>query len=142
MQHARAFAHPAWARELPALTYVEGTGDLPRTGSLLAIDNPNVILSACKPADDGAGTVIRLYNASEDSQDTTVQLGIPTDRWCRTDLREQWDETGAHPVEGTSCSHSPPSDASRSRETISIPSNCSFDTVRMGATQRRACERQ
>lgn len=99
VQHARAFAHPAWARELPALPYVEAEGNLPRVDSLLAIDNPNVILSACKPADDGAGVILRLYNATDDPQAATVEFGIPADRWCRADLREQWNEAGAHPVD-------------------------------------------
>jgi mannosylglycerate hydrolase len=99
VRHARAFAHPTWARELPALPHVEATGNLPRTGSLLVVDNPNVLLSACKPTDDGAGLMLRLYNTSSDSQDARVRLGIPADAWCTTDLREQWDDAAAQPVE-------------------------------------------
>jgi mannosylglycerate hydrolase len=99
VQHARAFAHPAWARERPALPHVEGAGDLPRTGSLLAIDNPNVLLAACKPADDDEGTLLRLYNATGEPQDATIQLGVPADRWCPTDFHEPWDNAAAQPVD-------------------------------------------
>jgi mannosylglycerate hydrolase len=102
MQHARAFAHPPWARELPHLPHVNAEGELPRTGSLLAIDNPNVLLSACKPTDDGAGLTLRLYNATGNPQETTVQLGLLADRWGRTDFHEQWDGATAKPIEDQS----------------------------------------
>jgi mannosylglycerate hydrolase len=99
VQHARAFAHPAWVRELPYLPHAEGTGDLPRADSLLAIDNANVVLAACKPADDGEGLTLRLYNTSGEAQSAAMELGVPVGRWCRTDLREQWDDAAAQPVE-------------------------------------------
>jgi len=45
--------------------------------SFLAIDNPNVLLWAIKPADDGvdAGVVIRLWNVSQDKQDFSLRVG-------------------------------------------------------------------
>jgi hypothetical protein len=45
--------------------------------SFLAIDNPNVLLWALKPADDGidAGIVIRLWNISQDKQDFSLSVG-------------------------------------------------------------------
>ena len=105
VQHARAFAHPSWARELPALPHEAETGDRPRTGRLLAIDNPSVVLAACKPADDGESTLLRLYNATGEPQDATVKLGFPAGRWCSTDLREQWNEEAAQPVDDQALDH-------------------------------------
>jgi alpha-mannosidase len=45
--------------------------------SFLAIDNPNVLLWAIKPADDGieAGIVVRLWNVSQDKQDFSLSVG-------------------------------------------------------------------
>ena len=45
--------------------------------SLLEIDNSNVLLWAIKPADDGAdaGTVIRLWNVSQERQDFFLRFG-------------------------------------------------------------------
>jgi alpha-mannosidase len=35
-------------------------GDLPRTGGLASLDNPSIELTACKPAEDGDGCIVRL----------------------------------------------------------------------------------
>lgn len=99
VQHARAFAHPAWARELPHLPHVADEGTLPRSGSLIEIDNPNVILSAFRPADAGAGTVLRIYNLAGEAQEATLHLGMPAAAWCPADFDERWDEAAAAPVE-------------------------------------------
>jgi len=57
---------------------VHGGGDYPADFySFLTIDNPNVLLWALKPADDGidAGIVVRLWNVSQDKQDFSLRVG-------------------------------------------------------------------
>jgi alpha-mannosidase len=54
-----------------------GAGYPADTYSFLAIDNPNVLLWALKPADDGsdAGIVIRLWNVSQAKQEFSLRVG-------------------------------------------------------------------
>ena len=99
IRHARTFAHPAWAREMPHLPYVKGNGQLPRQGSFLQIDNPAVLLSALKPARDKGTCVLRLYNATGEWQKTQICFGFPASTWCPTTLCETWDEEAVQAVE-------------------------------------------
>ena len=97
-RHGRTFAHPAWAREIPFLPYVESEGEHPRRRALLQLDNDAVELSALRPADDPGTRVLRLVNRSETQQDATVTFGFPVDAWCPADLHETWEESAARPV--------------------------------------------
>ncbi|MFB6230148.1 MAG: glycosyl hydrolase-related protein, partial [Salinibacter sp.] len=94
-RHGRTFAHPAWAREMPHLPYVEGDAKHPRRRSLLHLDNPAVELSAFRPADEDDTCVLRLVNRSEETQGVTVTLDFPTEKWCPTDFHETWDDSEA-----------------------------------------------
>ena len=99
----RAFAHPAFVCELPALPYVGGVGPHARRRSLVAVDNAAVELSALRPsdADVGDGTLtLRVWNRTGEPQTARVALGLPARRWCPTPLDEQWDERAARAVEG------------------------------------------
>ena len=98
-QHARAFAHPAWARELPHLPHVAPEGQLARQGSFVAVDNPNVVLSAFKSADDGESTLLRLCNLTHEPQAATVRPGFPAAAWCPVTFDERWDDAAATLVE-------------------------------------------
>ncbi len=49
-----------------------GKGNLPKENSLFSIDNKNVHVTAVKRADDGNGTIVRYYNASENEQQVTI----------------------------------------------------------------------
>ncbi len=102
-RRARAFACPAWAREMPYLPHADSNGSLPRKASLLDIDNPAVQLSAFKPAGEGT-CALRLYNCTAEAQEAHVRLGVPASAWCPADLRETWDEAAARPVEGRTLS--------------------------------------
>ena len=65
------------------------TGPRPPSGSLLAVDAPNVVLSAVKLAEDGSGAiVIRLYEAWGRRGSVAVTLPGPTQRATTTDLLE------------------------------------------------------
>ena len=85
---ARAWAHPAEAVELPHFPYVEGTQELARTSSFVAVEPAAVALSACKPAADGVGIILRLVNLAATPTEAILTLGFPVTHWCRTDLAE------------------------------------------------------
>ena len=98
---ARAFAHPAWVAEMPLLPYLKGEGGdraLARQDSFLAIDNPWVALSACKPGRDRGECILRIYNFASEPQTALLRLGFPATAWCVTDLYDTWQEANAQPV--------------------------------------------
>lgn len=66
-------------------------GPLPET--LLGIDNPQVVLTSWKQAEDGNGWVLRLYESQGRRARTTVTLPRPVLRAQKTDLLERA-ETG------------------------------------------------
>ncbi|MDR9405324.1 MAG: glycosyl hydrolase-related protein, partial [Halothece sp. Uz-M2-17] len=92
IRYAREFSHPAWVREMPDLPYVDSTGKLERVGSLCAIDNADIILSALKPAEETGTVVLRLYNQTSEEQFTTIKFGFSADHYCETNFLETWDE--------------------------------------------------
>jgi len=92
IRYAREFAHPAWAREMPYLPYIQGRGELSRYGSLCAIDNTTIILSALKPAAEPGRLVLRLYNETEQEQEATVNFGVGVSSYCETNLLEHWNQ--------------------------------------------------
>jgi mannosylglycerate hydrolase len=101
VQRGRAFAHPAWAREIPYLPHLRPSGSLPRVASLLEVDDPGVHVSAFKPEDRGPGCVLRLYNPTPEDRRATVRTPLPFSRYCETDLGEEWVEETARPVTGS-----------------------------------------
>jgi len=98
IRYAREFAHPAWGREMPYLPYLNGRGDLPRYGSLCAIDNPAVILSALKPTSQDGVIALRLYNQSEQPQTATVALGFVVNAYCETNFLEDGSDHPTQPI--------------------------------------------
>ena len=66
-----------------------GKGNLPRENSLLSIDNKNVHVTAVKRAEDGNGTIIRFYNASEQEQTVAVQTAETVYKCKMTEETEQ-----------------------------------------------------
>ena len=98
IRYAREFSHPAWVREMPYLPYLDSTGALDRVGSLCAIDNPDIVLSALKPADATGTAVLRLYNQTAQAQPATIQLGFPANVYCETNCLETWQEENCHPI--------------------------------------------
>jgi mannosylglycerate hydrolase len=92
IRYAREFAHPAWVREMPYLPNIDSRGELRRWGSLCAIANPEIILSALKPADEKGTLVLRLYNQSEQEQEGKIKLGFPIHCYCETNFLETWEQ--------------------------------------------------
>jgi alpha-mannosidase len=85
-----AAAQPSrYAQELnaPLISLLESNhaGDLPTTNSLLTLSAKNVLLSAVKHAEEGEGTILRVYEAH--GQPTTcdfIWAGRPPVRWNST----------------------------------------------------------
>lgn len=99
VRQAKAFAHPAWAREMPVLPHAPPQGDQPREASLLALSDPAVWLLSLRPEDDGPGFVVRLLNPSPEPRTARLHFGStwPREAWdvCPADLRERWDDAKA-----------------------------------------------
>ncbi|NBD32147.1 MAG: glycoside hydrolase, partial [Cyanobacteria bacterium] len=99
IRYAREFSHSAWVREMPYLPYLNSVGELARCGSLCAIDNAEVVLSALKPADEPGIFVLRLYNQSSEEQTARVQFGFPTHAYCETNFLETWEKHNHYEIE-------------------------------------------
>jgi mannosylglycerate hydrolase len=94
IQHARAFAHPPWVRELPYLPYLKSHGQDPRADRLIEITNPAVELSTWAPAPEAETQVLRVFNRTGSEQVTSIRFGVPVSFVCASSLEEQW-EPGA-----------------------------------------------
>jgi mannosylglycerate hydrolase len=69
---AHRFAVPMRARRVE-----DGSGALPAEGALLALEGPAFVVSALKPAEDGKGVVVRLYNVTSGPASGRVRLVEP-----------------------------------------------------------------
>jgi alpha-mannosidase len=75
---AHRFATPLRARWNPA-----GTGALPPTASFFQADGDSTVVTALKRAEDGDGTIVRLYNIADRRSKATLRL---SESWSRTDI--------------------------------------------------------
>ena len=75
-------------------------GSLPETFSLVSVDKANVIVETVKQAEDGSGTVVRMYESTNSKTACRVSIGIPVERVSVCDLQENELET--LPVENSS----------------------------------------
>jgi len=66
--------------------------NLEESMSFLQVDRENIIVSAFKKAEDGNGTVIRLYNLNEEETNVTLQLSETFSKAWRTNLIEEKEE--------------------------------------------------
>jgi hypothetical protein len=88
-QHAHAFASPLRARWNPRLRdnsgeYVERADvSLPASASLVDVEGRGLVVTAVKRAEDGRGTVARLYNTLDKRTTGRARL---TERWRRCDI--------------------------------------------------------
>jgi len=51
-------------------------GDLPQEQSLIRIDDANLVMTAFKPAEDGQGYVMRIYESSKMQTETVIDLPL------------------------------------------------------------------
>src|SRR5690606_23757726 len=59
-------------------------------GSLLAVDAPNVIVEAVKPAEDGsADVIVRLYEAKRSATRCALTTSLPVTSAVQTDMLEE-----------------------------------------------------
>ncbi len=102
--HAGSFGESDIIREAYRLNNpmvaIPATGEknvLPSSFSAVTVDKENVICETVKPAEDGSGTVLRLYEAKNARTECRVTLGIPASRVYLCDLMEN--EIAELPVE-------------------------------------------
>jgi hypothetical protein len=76
-----------YATPVRAAVVGRGKGDLPHEAGLLAIDNPNLHITAIKQAEDGDGLVVRLFNPLATKATATLAFGrrIAGAARCRMD---------------------------------------------------------
>lgn len=67
----------------------EPAADLPQSASFCELDNPAVLLSALKAAEDGDGLIVRLYNPSAAALETLVRFARPVASAELTNLNEE-----------------------------------------------------
>ena len=98
MRHAREFAHPCLVREVPYLSELRTRHPDPKKASLLATDNPRIVLSAFRmhPSEDSA--ILRLYNISGEQETVKVDSLTGFKHWCSSDLKELWKDSDVREV--------------------------------------------
>ncbi len=64
-------------------------GRLPAAWSAVSVDAPNVIVEVVKRAEDGDGTIVRMYEAFNRRTEATVTLGLPAARVFDCNLLEE-----------------------------------------------------
>ncbi|MDO8617184.1 MAG: glycoside hydrolase family 38 C-terminal domain-containing protein [Dehalococcoidia bacterium] len=87
-ENACAEAH-RFARPLRALSTLHGAGALPPEGALVSVEPTAAIVSAIKPAEEGDGVVVRLYNISPEAITARLRLNAPYAGVERVDLNEE-----------------------------------------------------
>ncbi|MFW2480866.1 MAG: alpha-mannosidase [Lentimonas sp.] len=63
-------------------------GDLPSVASHYAIDNEALVLSAVKKSEDRESIILRFFNPTSETQDTTIQIGLPVTEAWKSSLNE------------------------------------------------------
>ena len=94
-----AFNHPLCVHETTGLA---PENDLPR-GTLLAVDQANIALSAFKQAEDGDGYILRLYETCGQGCEAKLSVNLPV----REILEVGMDETGGEKIDPASLTFSP-----------------------------------
>ncbi len=85
---------PAYELNIP-ITVAPAGARTQAFGSLLTVDNPNVIVESVKWAEGGQAFVVRMYEAGRTGGKARVQLGTTVRSVYRTNMREERRETVA-----------------------------------------------
>ena len=83
-QEAHRFARP-----LRAVRVGGGTGQMPAQKSLLRLDGEGVELSALKPAEDGDGIIVRVYNIGDEASAGIIAVGEPVSSVEAVNMNEE-----------------------------------------------------
>jgi alpha-mannosidase len=92
-QQAHGFARP-----LRAIRLSSGSGRNSPEGSLLKLEGEGIALSTVKPAEDGDGVIVRVYNISDEPAAGTIALGEPLSAVEAVNLNEE--DAGPAVVQG------------------------------------------
>ena len=76
-------------RPMRAIRVRRGRGALPREGALVDVRPADFIVSAMKPAEDGDGVAVRVYNIAGEQRDGRVRLTAPHRMATRVNLNEE-----------------------------------------------------
>ena len=72
-------------------------GKLPKEASLVSLGNSKVHVSAIKPAEDGKGIILRLFNPTDEVQTVTLDFGVAYKDLCLCGMDEaKKEKTGNH----------------------------------------------
>jgi len=82
----------------------EIAGNRTESFSLVAVDQPNLVIETIKKAQDGNGVIIRLYETQRCRGSFVLQTGFPVDKAFRTNIMEENQDSlelkGSH-IKGT-----------------------------------------
>ncbi len=82
------------------LVVASARGQAPPACSLVTVEPSSVLLTACKPAEDGKGLVLRLYNVGErPCRARLVWPGGASGRVVQSSPKEEWGEAAGEAVE-------------------------------------------
>ncbi len=85
----------AYRLNQPMRVQLGASGDGARAFSLACVDQPNVVIETIKRAEDGSGTIVRLYESENALTKAAVTVGIPFTRAEICDLLENTVGTAA-----------------------------------------------
>ena len=97
-QKAKQFAYPPSIQQLPAMHGTLPIGTLPRNYPFVSINNPKVQLSCLKGVESSNDLMLRVYNLSGETLQTTATFGMEISEICSTDFYEKWDENQSKPI--------------------------------------------
>jgi len=70
-------------------------GDLPATGSLVSSDRDHAVVDTVKPAEDGDGLIVRVYDCANRRGPVTLQFGRSLDSAESVTILEEPDPEAA-----------------------------------------------
>ncbi len=76
----------------PVDTFPSGSGVLPHTYSFLSCDNEDIIIDTVKAAQDGNGTIIRLYQSRRVRGERKLTINLPFTKIYECNMMEADDK--------------------------------------------------
>jgi len=95
---ARSFSHPFYSTEMPALIDAPKIPKSLQSACLLTISNPEIALSSFHTNNEGE-IVVRIFNQSDRIETTEININVPVECYCITDMWEHWNENSSKTLE-------------------------------------------